>query len=110
MGNGKPLRTEAPRPHTNRRRKPYSQQDPQITNLTGYLKAIWTKFVWRHENGLIIGPPGRFSVQPALHDEPHRSGEVLGPSLAENRPTTDPAISGQTAFKYPVFENVSRGV
>ncbi len=25
----------------------------------------------------------------------------MGPSLAENRPKTDPIISGQTAFRYP---------
>ena len=33
---------------------------------------------------------------------PRRSRGVLGPSLAENRPKTDPQISGQTAFGYPV--------
>ncbi len=40
-------------------------------------------------------------MQPALQDEPRRSRGVLGPSLAENRPETDPQISGQTAFRYP---------
>ncbi len=38
-------------------------------------------------------------VQPALQDEPRRTRGVLGPSLAETRPKTDPTNSGQTAFK-----------
>ena len=36
---------------------------------------------------------------PKNTQKPHG---VLGPSLAENQPKTDPNISGQTAFKYPV--------
>ena len=38
-------------------------------------------------------------MQPALQDEPRRSREALGPSLAENLSKTDPSIPGQTAFK-----------
>ncbi len=41
-------------------------------------------------------------MQPALQDEPRRSRGVLGPSVAENRPNTDPNIFGQTAFRYPI--------
>ncbi len=43
-------------------------------------------------------------MQPALQDEPRRSGGALGPSLAENRPNADPEISGQTAFRYPALK------
>ena len=41
-------------------------------------------------------------MQAALQDEHRRSGVVLGPSLDEHRTKTDPEISGQTAFRYPV--------
>ncbi len=40
-------------------------------------------------------------MQIELQDEPRRSRGVLGPSLAGNRPKTDPKISGQIAFRYP---------
>ena len=33
----------------------------------------------------------------------------MGPSLAENRPKTDPKISGQTAFRYPAYELIRFG-
>ena len=49
---------------------------------------------------LRIGLPDRFLVQPAPQDGPRRSRRVWGPSLAENRPKTDPTISGQV-FRYP---------
>ena len=35
--------------------------------------------------------------------EPRRSRGVWGPSLAENGPKTGPDISGQIAFRYPVY-------
>jgi hypothetical protein len=34
-------------------------------------------------------------AQPALQDEPRRSRGVLGPSLAENRPKSDPEIQNR---------------
>ena len=39
-------------------------------------------------------------VQPALRDEPRRSGGVSEPSFSENRPNADPPISGLTSVRY----------
>ena len=54
-------------------------------------------------SGLRIGLRGWFLVQPALQDEPLRSRGFLGQGLAVTRPNTDPNISGQIAFRYPIW-------
>ncbi len=56
------------------------------TKRAGYLKAVWPFLFGATKYGPRIGLRGWFLVQPVLQDESRRSGGVLGPSLAENRP------------------------
>ena len=53
-------------------------------------KANWRNLLRCDVAGLV--------VQPVLQDEPRRSRDVWGPSLAENRPKNDPKVSGQITF------------
>ncbi len=58
-----------------------------IEPLSSSLEGVISEFRI-HEMALNTGLRGCILLQPALQDEPRRSGGVLGPSLAENRPNT----------------------
>jgi hypothetical protein len=51
---------------------------------------------------MVGAAPPNWPQADQLQDEPRRSRGVLGPSLAEHRPKTDPTNSGQTASNEPL--------